>query len=140
MKIWQKENEKLKTMARLFFKIWIRLTYFAISQAVDVRFLLHFYHCLFIRFPMPYFKLFYCKNSRRYSEKNVKRGRHKKHCFFNDSLRFTEDHFPQEQKISGYNTSHLQSNSLMPYRNIFFFKDLNMKTLLKKSKNMTQQY
>ena len=46
----------------------------------------------------------------------------------------------QEQKISGYNTSHLESDSQMPYRNLFFFKDLNMKTLLKKSKNMTRQY
>ena len=32
------------------------------------------------------------------------------------------------------NTSHLQSDSQMPYRNLFFFKDLNMKALLKKSK------
>ena len=40
----------------------------------------------------------------------------------------------QEQKISGYNTSHLESDSQMPYRNLFFFKDLNMKTLLKKVK------
>ena len=47
---------------------------------------------------------------------------------------------PKEQKISGYSTSHMRSDSQMPYRNLLFFKDLNMKALLKKSKNMTQQY
>ena len=46
----------------------------------------------------------------------------------------------QEQKISSYNSSHLQSDSQMPYRNLFFFKYLNMKTLLKKSKYMIRQY
>ena len=43
---------------------------------------------------MPYSKLFYCKNSRRSSEKNAKSGRRKKHSLFNDSLWFTGDHFP----------------------------------------------
>ena len=47
---------------------------------------------------------------------------------------------PQEQKISGNNTSHLQSDSQMPYGNLFFFKYLNMKTLLKKNENVTQEY
>ena len=28
----------------------------------------------------------------------------------------------------------------MPYHNLFFFKDLNMKTLLKKDKNMTRHH
>ena len=28
----------------------------------------------------------------------------------------------------------------MPYRNLLLFKDLNMKTLFKKIKNMTRQY
>ena len=46
----------------------------------------------------------------------------------------------QEQKISGNNTSHLQSDSQMPYCNLFFFKYLNMKTLLKKNENVTQEY
>ena len=36
---------------------------------------------------------------------------------------------PRKQKISGYNTSHLLSDSQMPYRNLFFLKYLNMKTL-----------
>ena len=34
----------------------------------------------------------------------------------------------------------MQSDSQMLYHNLFFFKDLNMKTLFKKSKNMTRQF
>ena len=42
----------------------------------------------------------------------------------------------QEQRISGYHTSHMRSDtdSQMPYRNLLFFKHLNMKTLLKEYK------
>ena len=46
----------------------------------------------------------------------------------------------QEQKISGSNTPQMQSDSQMPYRNLFFFKLLNMKKLLNKNKSMTQDY
>ena len=34
----------------------------------------------------------------------------------------------------------MQSDSQMLYHNLFFFKDLNMKTLLKMNINMTRQY
>ena len=57
--------------------------------------LIFFIRFVSISFPMPYSKLFYCKNSRRSGENNAKSGRRKKHSSFNDSLRFTGDHFPQ---------------------------------------------
>ena len=42
-------------------------------------------------------------------------------------LSFTVDSVsPQEQKISGNNTSQMRSDSQMPYRNLFFFKYLYM--------------
>ena len=66
-------------------------------QTSNFYFILSFYHqiCLFISFPMPYSKLFYCKNLQRYGKKIVKSRRRKKPCFFNDSFIFTRENFPQ---------------------------------------------
>ena len=61
-------KRKRKTMVRLFFIFWIRSNIFRdfsgcrrpIFKCFDI-----------IRFPMPYSKILYCKNSRRYGEKKT---------------------------------------------------------------------
>ena len=61
----KKKNGNSKTMARLFLIFWIRSNIF--RNFSGCRLLIR----LSISFPMPYSKLFYCKNSRRYGEKKT---------------------------------------------------------------------